>query len=275
MKPLVLTIDVEPWYVAHTVDRWVDRRAWNTLPHGMDRPIETLLDLLDHHGSRATFFMLGHAVRRSPVLLRRIVDRGHHVACHGDMHERMHRLDAERFRADLARARRTIEDCCGRRVDTYRAPAFSVRPGNAWFYPTLADEGFRVDSSVMASGWHPDYGSAGWPAAPFRHASGVAVHPVAVATVGPWRFPCAGGGWLRHLPPWSIRRGLRAVSRRDGYAVFYLHPWDLWQPAPLPPMPWTQRLRMGRNVGNAMARLDALLALFTGSAALDEVPPCR
>lgn len=45
-----------------------------------------LLDLLDTHGARATFFVLGARAARAPELVDRIVEAGHEVACHTYRH---------------------------------------------------------------------------------------------------------------------------------------------------------------------------------------------
>ena len=41
-----------------------------------------ILDILDHHGVRATFFMIGEALQRYPRLGREVVVRGHEAAVH-------------------------------------------------------------------------------------------------------------------------------------------------------------------------------------------------
>src|ERR1700730_3987954 len=45
-----------------------------------------LLDLLDGHNARATFFLIGRHVRASPGLAREIAKRGHTVGNHTDTH---------------------------------------------------------------------------------------------------------------------------------------------------------------------------------------------
>ena len=47
------------------------------------------LAVLDELGWRATFFMLGDMVRRSPSIAREVAAAGHEVAVHGDLHRNM------------------------------------------------------------------------------------------------------------------------------------------------------------------------------------------
>src|SRR3546814_18822302 len=70
-------------------------------------------------------------------------------------------MDAETFRADLARARQALEDAGGAAVTGYRAPSFSIDPRTPWAHPELAEAGYTYSSSV-APVVHDHYG---WPAA--------------------------------------------------------------------------------------------------------------
>jgi peptidoglycan-N-acetylglucosamine deacetylase len=49
-------------------------------PHPQDTP--PLLDLLDRHGARATFFVVGKSVREHPDLVKRIAESGHALGNH-------------------------------------------------------------------------------------------------------------------------------------------------------------------------------------------------
>ncbi|MBL9189394.1 MAG: polysaccharide deacetylase family protein [Opitutaceae bacterium] len=63
------------------------REVWLTIDDGPD-PEDTprLLDLLDRHGARATFFVIGERAARHPEIIREIVRRGHEVAHHTHTH---------------------------------------------------------------------------------------------------------------------------------------------------------------------------------------------
>ncbi len=51
-------------------------------------PADTLrlLDILDTYGVKATFFVTGEAVEKSPAAARAIVERGHQIGCHSVTH---------------------------------------------------------------------------------------------------------------------------------------------------------------------------------------------
>jgi len=63
------------------------REVWLTIDDGPD-PTDTpgILDLLDRHRARATFFLIGERAAREPGLVSEIVRRGHGVAHHTQTH---------------------------------------------------------------------------------------------------------------------------------------------------------------------------------------------
>lgn len=100
------------------------REVWLTLDDGPD-PDDTpqILDLLDRHGAKATFFVIGERAERHPELIREMVRRGHSVGHHTHTHPLAlfwcatpRRVAAELDRAQAALAR------CDVRPDYFRAP---------------------------------------------------------------------------------------------------------------------------------------------------------
>lgn len=61
--------------------------VWLTIDDGPDaRDTPQILDLLDRHGARATFFVVGERAAREPALTAEIERRGHEVAHHTQTH---------------------------------------------------------------------------------------------------------------------------------------------------------------------------------------------
>ncbi len=90
-------------------------------------------------GACATFFLVGEQVRRSPGLAREILAAGHQVGLHCDRHRNLLRLAPWQARADIARARDTIEGATGRAIELYRppygalsAPALCIARAHGW-----------------------------------------------------------------------------------------------------------------------------------------------
>jgi peptidoglycan/xylan/chitin deacetylase (PgdA/CDA1 family) len=98
-----------------------------TFDDGPD-PVSTpsILDALDALGWRATFFCLGSQARRSPGLVRELVDRGHEVGVHGDAHTSHLRRPATWTVPDVLRARDTIATLTGEPAEWFRPPYGAV-----------------------------------------------------------------------------------------------------------------------------------------------------
>ncbi len=108
-----------------------------------------MLDLFDEFGVRSTFFVLGWVGERHPELVRAIAQRGHEVASHGYAHRLIYDQTHAAFRDDVRRAKRLLEDACGRRVGGYRAPSYSITPRSLWALDVLLEEGYEYDSSIF------------------------------------------------------------------------------------------------------------------------------
>lgn len=80
-----------------------------------------VLAALARVGARATFFVLGEAVRRSPELVRAALDEGHAVQLHADRHERHDRLTLAQIAADTEAALASLAGV-GVAADLWRTP---------------------------------------------------------------------------------------------------------------------------------------------------------
>lgn len=89
-------------------------------PHPQGTP--AVLEILARAGARATFFLIGEQVRARPALARQIVDSGHLVALHGDLHRLQLRLTAQQVAHDLRAGKETIEDATGQAPVWHRPP---------------------------------------------------------------------------------------------------------------------------------------------------------
>jgi polysaccharide deacetylase family protein (PEP-CTERM system associated) len=266
--PLVnaMSVDVEDWFQVQAFAGTIARDAWETLPRRVEANTDRILALFDEAGVRATFFTLGWVAERHPALVRRIVAAGHELASHGHLHELVHAIGPERFRADLARAKAALEDAGGVAVIGYRAPTFSIGPASApWAHAILAETGHAYSSSIFPVK-HDLYGAPDAPRGPWRpDASGVVELPMTTVRVGARNLPCAGGGWFRLFPYALFRRGLarvNAVEHRRG--IFYFHPWEIDPDQPrVHDAPRLSRFRHYTGMASMAARVTRLLRDFT------------
>jgi len=74
------------------------------------RATPALLELLDRHAARATFFLIGRWAEREPGIVRELVAAGHAIGNHTHTHPRLPRLRAAAVREELHRCRGAVED---------------------------------------------------------------------------------------------------------------------------------------------------------------------
>lgn len=110
-------------------------------PDPVDTPV--LLDLLDQHGKKAVFFVIGEKVRRYPDLAREIVRRGHQIGNHTMTHPAgtMWCAGSARTRREIVECSRAIEEVTGVKPRWFRAPAGHRN----WFtHPVLREQGLEL-----------------------------------------------------------------------------------------------------------------------------------
>ena len=97
-----------------------------------------VLDLLDAHGARATFFCIAERARAHPALCRAIVRRGHAVENHSNRHRHTFALLGPRgYARELQAAQSALSDITGQIPVFFRAPA-GLR--NPFLGPALAQQ---------------------------------------------------------------------------------------------------------------------------------------
>jgi peptidoglycan/xylan/chitin deacetylase (PgdA/CDA1 family) len=103
----------------------VRREVAITIDDGPDPEVTPqVLDLLEAHGQRATFFCIAERVQAHPALAREIVARGHSIQNHTARHRHDFSLLGPRgFRAEIERAQQMLQAVTGERPTCFRAPA--------------------------------------------------------------------------------------------------------------------------------------------------------
>jgi peptidoglycan/xylan/chitin deacetylase (PgdA/CDA1 family) len=116
-----------------------------TLDDGPDPEVTPrVLDLLEQHRARATFFCIAARAQAQPTLLREIVARGHDVQNHSHSHRHHFALLGPRALArEVGRAQQVLGDLCGVRPHCFRAPA-GLR--NPFLDPVLHGQGLHLVS---------------------------------------------------------------------------------------------------------------------------------
>tara|TARA_R110002096_G_scaffold30923_3_gene91741 strand:+ start:799 stop:1689 length:891 start_codon:yes stop_codon:yes gene_type:complete len=270
-NPLInaLTFDVEEYFQVSAFENDISRDDWHRLPSRVEASVHVLLDLLEEHAAKATFFTLGCVAEQHPALVSEIVARGHEVGCHGFEHVRVYKQTPAEFRADIERAKKILEDCTGNGVRGYRAASFSIRRSDFWAFDEMAEAGFEYSSSVYPV-QRDHYGIPDAPRHPFRPASehpALVEVPISTLRFNGRNFPIGGGGFFR-LYPYAVSRFLirRANVQENMRVNMYFHPWEFDPGQPrMSKLPAKTRFRHYLNLDRTVGRLRQLLKDFRWS----------
>src|SRR5262245_26485363 len=220
-----------------------------------------ILDELQRHDQRATFFLVGQFARQQPELVRAIHRDGHEVASHGWDHQRIHNLTPAQFHDDIRQSKDALEQIIGEAVVGYRAPTFSIVRQTAWALDVLAENGVRYDSSIYPVR-HDRYGVPDAPRGPFR-AGGFRYEilelPPARLDLRGLKLPAGGGGYFRLFPLFLMEQALDQV-RRGGeppVAMLYFHPWEFDPAQARLPLKRLSRFRTYVGMARSRPRLSA------------------
>ncbi|MHB8481176.1 MAG: XrtA system polysaccharide deacetylase [Nitrospiria bacterium] len=262
-----LTIDVEDYYQVSAFESSVRFEDWGRYESRVEHNTNRILDLLDEHKSRGTFFILGWIAEREPKLVRSISERGHEMASHGYSHRRVNTQTPRQFREETGRSKKVIEDAIGQRIIGYRAASYSIVRESLWALEILAEEGFCYDSSIFPIR-HDRYGIPGYRR--FSHpldlngTSPMIEIPLSTVEIAGFRIPAAGGGYLRLLPYAYTRWAMNRLNQKEKRpAIVYLHPWELDPVQPRIPSGWKSRFRHYTNLEGMETKLNHLLADFS------------
>lgn len=220
----ILSFDIEEWYI-EKMFRGGARWKYDAY----DAMLERLLDTLDAHNQKATFFCLGALIEHFPGVVRRIADRGHEIGCHSYAHKWVNQQTREQFLEDTHRATDSLRQATGQPVESYRAPAFSIGKDNIWAFDVLAECGIRNDASIFPGirdfGGFPSFPDEGKPCRVMHDGNVINEFPITLCQlpVLDKKIAYSGGGYFRLLPTLFVKSQMRSAA----YTMCYFHIADL------------------------------------------------
>lgn len=113
-----------------------------------------LLDLLDRHDAKATFFLIGRFVKAYPDLAKEIAQRGHTIGNHTFTHPPLALQSSSRIAEELRECDSAIEGATGRKPRWMRPPFGFRGPHLAPVLKSRGDEPM-VMWSIWARDWKP------------------------------------------------------------------------------------------------------------------------
>ncbi|MDR0603816.1 MAG: polysaccharide deacetylase family protein [Bacteroidales bacterium] len=222
----ILTFDIEEWF--HLLDNESTKgpEEWVKYPCRIYENMDRIFALLDRHNRRATFFVLGWIAQKYPDVVKRISDNGFDLGFHTTNHQLIHEQTPEDFYADIVKGLDCLENIVGKKVESFRAPGFSLTESCNWAFDILAELGIKYDSSVFpmhhAHGGYPSFPHIG-PALIKTHTGDIKEFPISVGKLFGKSIVYSGGGYFR-LFPYTL---IKTLARKETYLMSYLHPRDM------------------------------------------------
>lgn len=106
------------------------RQVWLTIDDGPSADTRAMLDLLDHHDAKATFFLVAARAQQHPQLVEAIRSRGHDIGNHSTTHpaQWFWALPPARMAAEIEQAQQTLTHLTGQPPRWFRAVAGHANP---------------------------------------------------------------------------------------------------------------------------------------------------
>ena len=123
----------------------IGRMSWGQ--YGARVGVPRILELLDRHGVKASFYVPAVAALLHPEEQQRVVAEGHEIGIHGWIHELNSVLPYEAERDLMFRSTDTLEKITGIRPVGLRTPSWDFSPNTLRIESEL---GLLYDSSLMA-----------------------------------------------------------------------------------------------------------------------------
>jgi peptidoglycan-N-acetylglucosamine deacetylase len=260
-----LVIDLEHWYSNEFLTEYLPSEK-------IDQDVEAampILDLLDKYHLRVTFSVLGTFAERHPELVKYIYNKGHEIQSHAYSHKTLHELGRNSFEEEIVRSINLLKSITGEQPVGFRAPSFSIDNSTKWAFEILEKHGFKYDSSVFPIKTML-YGEPKAPVNIYRPSKGditkhdpdgsILEFPMTVIKFGA-NIPLAGGFYLRVLPLWFLRLGLRYVNKKRP-AIVYIHPWETYLNTPRLKLPFFSKFIAYYGIDSCLSKFEELLMEF-------------
>lgn len=168
-----------------------------------------ILDLLQKHNFKATFFSTVIFAQNAPAVIDRIKNEGHELASHSYYHSKFEV-------ADLMKSKQALTELFGEEIKGFRMPR--MMPVDE---KEIAKAGYIYNSSINPTLLPGRYNNLNVSRTHFLK-EGVLQLPASVSLM---RIPLF---WLsfHNFPMWLYFRLAKMAYQKDGYLNIYFHPWE-------------------------------------------------
>jgi polysaccharide deacetylase family protein (PEP-CTERM system associated) len=256
----ILTFDIEDWF--HVLDNaeTADPNGWSEFSSRIEIGVDRILQLLSDTGQPATFFCLGWVAVKYPNIIRKIKRNGHHIASHSHTHQLAYNQSQAEFEEDLKLSIDSLQQLVGDKIDTYRAPGFSITANNLWAFESLDMMGIINDCSIFpasrAHGGLSGY-SCAVPSKIFYQGVTMNSLPINTTRILGQDIVYSGGGYFRLLPLWYLKKRFN----HDQYIMTYFHPRDFDPDQPMiPGLSISRKFKSYVGLRGALGKLERILS---------------
>ncbi|MDB4812985.1 polysaccharide deacetylase family protein [Akkermansiaceae bacterium] len=258
----ILTFDLEEWF--HLLDNESTKSVnqWNRFDSRIHHGLEIIYEIIDKSQVKATFFVVGWIAEKYPEIIRDIHHRGFEIGSHTHLHQLAYEQDREMFSNDVEKSIKTLEDCIGSKIESFRAPGFSITKNNLWAFEVLLELGITKDSSVFPAGRaHGGLRSfiTAVPSVIGYNGMKLREFPINTHSILGKPLIFSGGGYFRLLPYKVIKK----FTLQSSYVMSYFHPrdFDVEQPI-VPGLSYSRRFKSYVGIKNCKTKLERWLNDF-------------
>ena len=258
----ILTFDIEEWF--HILDNKETKSIseWSKFDSRIGLGMDMIYDILEKTEKSATFFVVGWMAEKYPEIIKGISNRGFEIGSHTHLHQLAYQQDRQTFFNDVEKSIKTIEDCIGKKVTSFRAPGFSITENNKWAFEVLHGLGITKDSSVFpagrAHGGLPSFGIA-IPSIIEYNGLNLKEFPINTHSILGKSFIFSGGGYFRLLPYKIIKK----FTFQSNYIMTYFHPRDFDKEQPMVPgLSYSRRFKSYVGIKKCKSKLEQWLSDF-------------
>lgn len=119
---LAFDLDAETMWTTRGVDQANHITNLSRGAYGPKQGVPRILNMLDLHRVKATFFIPGVVADSYPRVVQEIASRGHEIGFHGYLHEESTETTYEQERATMERCEKIIRDLTGQQMVGHRGP---------------------------------------------------------------------------------------------------------------------------------------------------------
>lgn len=257
----IFSVDVEDWFHILDIASVPPIEQWKQMPSRVEKNFMVLLDIFSEKKVNVTCFFLGWVAEMFPHLVREAYHRGHEIASHGYAHKLVYEITQREFLDDTLRSRDLLENIIGAQIHGYRSAGFSVTAEVPWYFESLANAGFKYDSSIFpAARGHGGMRNGHYAPYKLSTESGVIIEfPITVASILGKPMCFFGGGYLRLFPYWLVRRMAKKVQKEGRTVNYYIHPRDIDPNQPRLPMNVKRKFKSYVNLKTTKHKVDRIL----------------